>query len=314
MRYNQNIMNRLVSLGIIVLALSLLGAGLVSAETPTHLPLLGEFDPESASMLVTTVVIGFLDGLNPYSLWGLVFLLGIVMTAGSRSRAVIVGLTYLAIVGLTYGLMTVGFLSVFSHFSYQYLIQVVVGLVALIFALINICDYFRHKDGATLVTPKRQSRIRQRIQKIMSPTNGIGTLIIGTAVVALGLTILEFPLTFSLPLIWTNIMARYQVNLLVFLLMLLIYLLIYLFDEFIAFFSIIFALSKTKSHQKREQALKLIGGTVIFFLAIALIMDLEALNTLTGSLLLFGLALAVSFLILTIFPSHQDKLKASDST
>lgn len=304
----------MICLGIVILAFGLLGAGPASAETITDLPIFGKFDSESASMLATTIVIGFLDGLNPYSLWGMVFLLGIVMTAGSRPRAVIVGLTYLVVVGLTYGLMMVGFLNVFSRFSYQYLIQVIVGLVALVFALINIYDYFRGQDKSTLVTSKRQSRLRQRIQKVMSPTNGIGTLVTGTVVVALGMTILEFPLSFSLPLVWTNIMARYQVNLLVFLLLLLVYLLIYLFDEFIAFFSIIFALSKNKSHQDREQALKLIGGTVIFFLAIALIMDLEILNTLTGSLLLFGLALAVSFSILIIFPDRRKKLEIKDST
>lgn len=304
----------MIYLGMVILAFGLLGAGPASAETVTDVPLFSKLDPESASMLATTIVLGFVDGLNPYSLWGLVFLLGIVMTAGSRSRAVIVGLTYLVVVGLTYGLMTVGFLNVFSRFSHQYLLQIIVGLVAMVFALINIYDYFRGRDKSTLVAPKRQSRLRQRIQKVMSPTNGIGTLIIGTVVVALGMTILEFPLSFSTPLIWTNIMARHQVNLLVFLLLLLVYLLIYLFDEFIAFFSIIFALGKNKSHQNRESALKLIGGTVIFFLAIALIMDLELLNTLTGSLLLFGLALAVSFSILIIFPDRRKKLEIKSST
>lgn len=303
-------MNNLSTLILAGLVLGfLLGAGSVSAETATDLPLLSNFDLESTSLLVTTVLIGFLDGLNPYCLWGLVFLLGIVMAAGSRSNAIIVGLTYLVVVALTYGLMMIGFLSTFAHFSYQYLIQVLVGLAALIFATINIYDYFRHRHQAVLITPKNQSRLHHRIQKMMDPNKGFGALILGTIVIALGLTILEFPLTFSLPLIWTNVMARHQINLTIFLMLLAVYLFVYLFDEFIALFSIIFALTKTKSNQKREQALKLVSGIVILFLALALIMDLDILNTLTGSLILIGLALVVSLVIL-FFPRVVSLIKS----
>ncbi len=306
-------MNKLLTLILIGLVWALfLGVGSVSAEANTDLPSLISFDPESTSLLVATVFIGFLDGLNPYCLGGLVFLLGIVMAAGSRSNAVIVGLTYLVVVALTYGLMMVGFLSTFAHFSYQYLIQVLVGLAALIFAAINIYDYFRHRRAAVLITPKNQSRLSHRIQKMLDPSKGFGTIIFGTIVIALGLTILEFPLTFSLPLIWTNIVARHQINLTIFLLLLAVYLLVYLFDEFIALFSIIFALAKTKSNQKREQALKLVSGIVILFLAVALILDLEILNTLTGSLILIGLALVVSLAIM-YFPRLAKLIKPNAS-
>lgn len=279
-----------------------------SAEQ-TVLPLIGEVDLESASMFFTTAAIGFVDGLNPYSLWGLVFLLGIVTAAGSRRKALIVGLTYLGVVGLTYGLMMVGLLNFFSHWGYQNFIRIGVGLVAGVFALLNIHDYFKKKTSATIVTPKRQSRMRQRILQVMDPQNGIGTLVSGTAVVALGITLLEFPLTFSLPMVWANIMARYEVNLLMFLILMLVYLIIYLADEMIVFLSIVFALEKAKLNQTKEQALKLIGGVVILALALALILDLEILNTLSGSLTLFGGSLVAAFLIMMIFPAKSRAAK-----
>ncbi len=280
-----------------------------SAEDPFSLPLIGAIDTESASMLFTTVAVGFVDGLNPYSLWGLVFLLGIVTAAGSRRKAMIVGFTYLAVVGLVYGLMMAGFLSLFSQWDYQGFIRIAVGLIAAAFASLNIYDYFKRKTEATIVTRRKQSRLKQRILRVMNPRNGIGTLISGTAVVALGITILEFPLTFSLPMVWANIIARYEVAFPLFLLLLLVYLLVYLIDEIIVFLSIVFALNKLKISQNKEQALKLIGGMVIMALALGLILDLEALNTLTGSLILFGSALAASLVVMVLYPPKSKKIE-----
>ncbi len=278
-------------------------------ERPLSLPLIGQIDPDSASMFLTTLAIGFVDGLNPYSLWGLVFLLGIVTAAGSKKKALVVGLTYLAVVGLTYGLMTVGFLNIFSRWGYQSLIRVVVGLIALGFALLNLYDYFFEKDRATVIGPKKQSRVKERFLRIMNPRHGLSALVTGTAVVALGITILEFPLTFSPPMIWTNIMARYQVELITFFFLLLLYLFVYLLDEVVVFLSIVFALEKIKLNRHKEQVLKLLGGVVIFALAAALILDLEVLNTLAGSLILFGGSIIVSLLLMFLFPRKIKTLK-----
>jgi hypothetical protein len=272
-----------------------------------EVPLLGAVDLESASMLITTITIGFVDGLNPYSLWGLVFLLGIITAAGSKKKALVVGLTYLTVVALVYGIMMIGMVNVFSQWGYQNFIRTFVALVAMGFALLNIYGYFNQKTEATIVSTKKQSRFKERIIRVMNPHNGLGTLISGTAVVAMGITILEFPLTFSLPMIWTNIMARYQINFVAFLALLLLYLLVYLIDEIVIMASTIFALKKAGLSYGKEQALKLIGGVIVLTLAVALILDLEIINTLGGSLGIFAFALLVSLAIIALCPVKLKK-------
>lgn len=280
----------------------------LAVENDSGAPLaIGNINLDSASMLFATAVLSFIDGINPYSLWGLVFLLGIVTTSGSRKKIIIVGLTYLLVTGITYGLMMLGLLNFFSKWGYQDFIRIAVGLIAATFAMLNIWDYFKKKIEATIVTSHRQSILRQKMTQIMDPHHHLAILIIGTMIIALGITILEFPLSFSLPMIWANLITRHQVSALMFALLLLLYLLIYLGEEIIVFVSMFFAMGKTKMNPDREQALKLIGGIIILSLAFALIFNLEMMNTMTGSLILFGSSAIIGTLVAFLFSKIKTK-------
>lgn len=280
----------------------------LAVENDSSTPLtIGNINLDSASMLFATAVLSFIDGINPYSLWGLVFLLGIVTTSGSRKKIIIVGLTYLLVTGITYGLMMLGLLNFFSKWGYQDFIRIGVGLIAATFAMLNIWDYFKKKIEATIVTSHRQSILRQKMTQIMDPHHHLAILIIGTMIIALGITILEFPLSFSLPMIWANLITRHQVSALMFALLLLLYLLIYLGEEIIVFVSMFFAMGKTKMNPDREQALKLIGGIIILSLAFALIFNLEMMNTMTGSLILFGFSAIIGTLVAFLFGKIKTK-------
>ncbi len=280
----------------------------LAVENDSGAPLaISNINLDSASMLFATAVLSFIDGINPYSLWGLVFLLGIVTTSGSRKKIIIVGLTYLLVTGITYGLMMLGLLNFFSKWGYQDFIRIAVGLIAATFAMLNIWDYFKKKIEATIVTSHRQSILRQKMTQIMDPHHHLAILIIGTMIIALGITILEFPLSFSLPMIWANLITRHQVSALMFALLLLLYLLIYLGEEIIVFVSMFFAMGKTKMNPDREQALKLIGGIIILSLAFALIFNLEMMNTMTGSLILFGSSAIIGTLVAFLFSKIKTK-------
>ncbi len=56
-----------------------------------ELPLLGAVDVGARTLLVTTLIIAFVDGLDPRSLWVLILLLALVIRSGSRGRVATAG-------------------------------------------------------------------------------------------------------------------------------------------------------------------------------------------------------------------------------
>ena len=86
-------------------------------------------------LFLSTVLIAFVDGFNPCSIWVLSMLLAITLHTGSRKKVLVIGLVFLTVTAAIYALFIAGLFTVFKVVSFVGWIQVVVALVALFFAL-----------------------------------------------------------------------------------------------------------------------------------------------------------------------------------
>ncbi len=269
-------------------------------EYQINVPILGQVNISQMSLPVMTALISFVDGFNPCSLWLITFLLGIVIHTGSRKKIVLVGLTFLLVTSFIYALFMVGLLKVFTYIGYLTWIKVVVALVALIFALVNIKDYFWYKKGISFTISDRfKPKIFSQIRNIMSKESNLG-MIIGTIILAIGVALVELPCTAGFPVIWTSILADRNIVGNTFYGLLIIYILVYLLDELIVFGSIALTLRASAFEEKHGRALKLIGGMIMLSLAVTLLTKPELMESITGTLVVFGTALGLSFLILIV--------------
>ncbi len=281
-----------------------------------NVPLIGEVNISQMSLPVMTALIGFVDGFNPCSLWLITFLLGIVIHTGSRKKIILVGLTFLLVTSGIYALFMVGLLRVFTYIGYLTWIKIVVSLVALTFALVNIKDYFWYKKGISFTISDRfKPKIFSQIRNIMKRESDWG-MIAGTVVLALGVALVELPCTAGFPVIWTSILAERNVVGGAFIGLLLIYILIYLLDELVVFAGIALTLEASAFEEKHGRALKLIGGMIMLSLAITLLAKPELMESISGTLIVFGTALGLSFLILlvhrTILPKFGIKIGSEE--
>ncbi len=80
-------------------------------------PLLGTVTLAGSSLVLSTALIGFADGINPCSLWVLAVLLAIVLHSGSRGRVLLVGSTFLLVTAAMYGLFIAGMYSALDYVS-----------------------------------------------------------------------------------------------------------------------------------------------------------------------------------------------------
>ena len=267
------------------------------------LPFFGEIDLGKQSLAVSTLIIGFVDGFNPCSLWVISVLLALTLTSGSRTKVITVGLTYLIVTTIVYSLFILGVFTLFSYIGYLKWIQVIVALVAIGFGLVNMKDYFWYKEGVSFtISDKHKPKLYKNMRdSVVTPRSLIG-LIGTTAVMAAGVSLIEFSCTAGFPVIWSNIMIANKVSPLYFALLLGLYMLIYLLDEIgvVAVASI--TMKAARVEEKHGRLLKLISGTIMLALGIVMLIDPTIMNTLSSSLVVFAIALALTALIYFI---HQ---------
>lgn len=282
--------------------------GPITASDTINLPLIGKVNLSAQSMLVSTIIIALVDGVNPCSLWVLSMLLALTLHTGSRKRIIIIGLAFITVTALVYVLFITGLFSLLSYVSFLGWIQAVIALVALVFAVVNIKDYFFYKEGVSFTIADRQKAgILQKIRGLMDTSQSLWGLLGATILMAGGVSLVEFSCTAGFPVLWTNLLTAHNVTSSEFFLLLLVYMLIYQLDELVIFFTAVFTLRASKLEEKHGRILKLIGGMLMFTLALVMLIDPARMNTLSGTLLIFAIAFASTLVVLLM---HRKVLPA----
>ncbi len=276
------------------------GIGTPASSTIT-LPLIGTVNLESQSLLVSTLLIAFVDGFNPCSLWVLSILLSLVLNTGSRKKVFIIGAVFITVTAAVYMLFIAGLFTVFTFVSFLGWIQVLVALLALFFALVNIKDYFWYKEGLSFtIADNKKSGIYKGIRNVMKAGDSVWGLISATFVMAIGVSVVEFSCTAGFPVLWTNLLTAQQVGTVTFVLLLLLYIVIYQIDEAAIFLAAVFTLKTSRLEEKHGRILKLIGGMLMLTLAGVMLIKPALMNKLSSSLLIFGFAFVAAMIVLLL--------------
>jgi cytochrome c biogenesis protein CcdA/glutaredoxin len=265
------------------------------------LPLLGAIDLSLQPLLFSTALIAFVDGFNPCSIWVLTMLLALVLHARSRSRIVLVGLTFLVTTALIYGLFIAGVFSVLAYATYLPWVYWIVALFALVFGLVNVKDYFWYKRGFSFtIDDKHKPGIFKGFRSLMSDGRSPLALMGATIFMASGIALIELPCTAGFPVIWSGLVAAHEVSMVEFVLLLLTYLLIYLLIELVIFAIAVVKLRIDRFQEHHGRFLKLIGGVIMVALAIVLLAAPEMMSRVGSALGIFVLAFALSGLIILV--------------
>lgn len=271
------------------------------ASSVIDLPLIGPVNLESQSLFVSTVLIAFVDGFNPCSLWVLSILLSLTLNTGSRKKVFIIGAVFITVTAVVYMLFIAGLFTVFTFVSFLGWIQVVIALLALFFAFINIKDYFWYKEGLSFtIADDKKSGIYKGIRKVMRAGDSLWGLVSATFVMAAGVSVVEFSCTAGFPVLWTNLLTAQQVGTAAFVLLLLLYMVIYQIDEAAIFLAAVFTLKTSRLEEKHGRVLKLIGGMLMLTLAGVMLINPDLMDKLSSSLLIFGIAFVAAMVVLIV--------------
>lgn len=257
------------------------------------LPFFGEIVLTDAPLLVSTLLIAFIDGFNPCSLWVLTMLLALVVYTRSRVRTLLVGVTFLSVTALVYGAFIAGVFGVFGAIAHQASVRAVAAVLALTFGALSVHDYFSFGGRYSLtISDSKKAGIASRIGSLVRGERSTLAMVAMTAALAFSVAIVELPCTAGFPVIWSGLVAERAVDGSLFAGLLILYIFVYLLIELAVFAVAFFGLSARRIDADYARIVKLFGGLVMLALAAGLMFAPEALYSFERSLALFGAAIA----------------------
>ncbi len=236
-----------------------------------RIPILGPVHVDDVGLLAFTIVLGFVDGLNPCATWVLLFLLGILVNLKSRSKMLIIGGIFVGTSGLVYFAFMAAWLNLFLVLGISRSISVVLGLLAVLIGVLNVKDFFAFQRGFSLSIPdSAKPGIYARARKIISAEHLSGAI---TSVIALAILVnlVELLCTAGLPAVYTSVLTAQGLPAWQYYGHLLLYVVAYMVDDAIVLCIAVVTLSRHKLQERGARVLKLLSGCVMLLLGLVLL-------------------------------------------
>lgn len=237
-------------------------------ETPApSIPIINNIDTENTSLLGLSAILGLLDGFNVCSLGALLLILGLVISLRSRKKIIVLGGSFILITSITYGLLIFLWYQLFSLFSgYLTAIQIIIGLLGVAGGIYFLNEFrqFR-KYGPTCSTSGSRiiSKISGKVEEGLKSKSNLIFLIGLVLVFGALVTIIEFPCSAAIPVIFTGILSQQGLSFASYIFYIGIFLLFYLIDELIIFLVAIWKMDIWMTSPKFVTWATLIQGLVL---------------------------------------------------
>jgi len=201
------------------------------------IPILGEVDLLNFSLPILAITLGIVDGFNVCSLGALVIILGLVMVLGSRKRIILMGGAFILTTGIVYGLLIFlwhQFFTLIAPFIRS--MEVLIGVLSLVGGIYLLREFYKaYKSGPVCSSNNLMSRLTPKVERIFKNKTNWLVLLSTVVLFALIITIVEFPCSAVLPVIFTSILVESGVSFNASLGYIALFLLFYLLDEVIIF-------------------------------------------------------------------------------
>ena len=260
-------------------------------------PFLGTVSLDDQSLLVSTLIIGFVDGVNPCSLWVISVLLTIVVRTSSRRRVIAIGAAFLLVTAGMYALYIAGIYSALTVVGFLGWIQIVVAVAAGIFGVVSVKDYFAFKKGLSFTIPdSAKPGIYKRVREAAGHERLIPALL-ATLALGVAVSLLETPCTAGFPVLWTGLLQANGVGLAESAGLFVAYMIPFLLDEMIVFGIAVFTMRAAKLQEKHGELLKLFAGVTMLALAAVMVIDPAFMESPIKAALLFVAAFLLAWLV-----------------
>jgi glutaredoxin len=244
-----------------------------AVENVIELPFFGPVSVEAVGMPLFTIAVGLIDGFNPCAMWVLMFLLSVLVNVHSRWKMLAVAGTFVGISAAVYFAFMAAWISIFQFIGLTRIVQVALAVLAIVIGSIHVKDFFAFHQGVSLSIPESaKPQIYQRVRRIVSAQNLTGA-IVGAAVLAVLVNMVELLCTAGLPALYTQILTAQQLPLWANYAYLALYNLAYMFDDGLMVAVVVITLGQRKMQEQQGRWLKLVSGSAILALGLIILIQ-----------------------------------------
>ncbi len=237
------------------------------------LPIIGEVELASFSLLLGAIFIGLIDGFNPCAMWILVFLITMLINLKDRKKMWILGLTFILTSGILYYIIMMSWLNLVIQVALIKAFQIAIGVLALIFSYISLKHFFKQRKldtGCEVTNVESKRKLIIRAKKVIN-NNNLWLAILGIAGIAITVNIIELACSAGLPVIYTTMLAYNDIGIYQSAMYILVYVLFFMFDDLLIFTIAVITFKVTGISSKYAKYSNLFGGIIMFALGIILI-------------------------------------------
>jgi len=229
--------------------------------------------PAQLGLPLFTLAMGLLDGFNPCSMWVLILMISLLAPMKNRPRMVAIAGTFVAVQGMAYFIFMAAWLNLFLLIGLARASEIIIAILALVAGAINLKDFWRYGWGVTLSIPAAaKPGIYARMRRILQ-TENIAAAILGAAVLAILVQVVELMCTSGFPALFTRILTLQKLDVPSYYGYLFLYDLAYMLDDVIILSIGIITLSQRRLQEREGRWLKLISGLVMVGLGIYLLLQ-----------------------------------------
>lgn len=215
-------------------------SGPTQSQNLITIPLFGKIDLSKLSLPLISVVLGLLDGFNVCSLGALVLIISLVLGLRSRKRVFVLGGIFILTTAIIYGVLIIFWYKLFSFLSpYLRKMEILIGLLAIFGGIYFAKEFIKFKKRGVVCEmefgQKISSSFSLKFQEAFKKGVRIATLAFLVFAFAAVITIVEFPCSAAVPLVYAGILASSHLPTFYYLLYISLYTLFYMFDEILVF-------------------------------------------------------------------------------
>ena len=238
-----------------------------------RIPIFGDIDPRAFSLPLISVVIGYIDGFNPCSIWVLLFIITLLIGMNDRKKMWILGGTFIFGSVLIYLFFMFVMLNLAVSMMAMAYVRALIGAFAVGFGIWNLRKFNiarKQATGCQVMTEKRRKKMMERVKKITGEKRLLAAMG-GVLLLAFSVNLIGFACTAGLPLLFTQILALNSITGLEAAMYIGLYMLAFSLNELIIFGVAMVTFTVTGISNKFTKYSYLIGGLIMVIIGLLLI-------------------------------------------
>lgn len=240
------------------------------------IPIIGEINPKNISLPLVSMVIGLVDGFNPCAMWVLIFLISLMIGMKNRKRMWCLGMAFLLSSSIVYFAFMMTWVNVAGMFSSSSIIEILVGIVALLGGGINLYHFIkeiRKKDiGCSVTNNQKKKKIMIRAKEIVTE-NSFLLALGGVILLAISVNIIELACSAGLPILFSQILSMNDLSNSQIWLYNIIYIFFFLIDDMVVFIIAMTTMKLTGISNKYNKYAHLVGGIIMLLIGILMLVN-----------------------------------------